>query len=177
MELAKMARYAQVTTSLQDPMLAKASEVLVANDADVAKADFTLKDLNGKKYSLSGLKGKIVLLNFWATQCNSCKKEMQDLDLIYTHYEQQGLVILSITGDNPFATNKFLSGKNYHPPVLFDDGGKVGKDFHVDEQHPEGLPRTFVFDREGKLVGESMDMCTQRQLFTMLGKAGLQPNK
>jgi hypothetical protein len=47
----------------------------------------------------------------------------------------------------------------------------------VDELHPEGLPRTFVFDREGKLVGESIDMCTQRQFFLMLGKAGLQPAK
>jgi thiol-disulfide isomerase/thioredoxin len=132
--------------------------------------------LDGKKYTLSALKGKIVLINFWATQCVACKKEMQDLDLIYTHYEPQGLVILSITGDNPFATNKYLSAKGYHPPVLFDDG-KVAKDFHVDEAHPEGLPRTFVFDREGKLVGESIDMCTQRQFFIMLGKAGLQPAK
>jgi peroxiredoxin len=177
MQLARLARLAQITTTLQDPMLTKAADVLAANDADVAKADFTLKDLNGKKYTLSGLRGKIVLINFWAAQCLACAKEMQDLDLIYTHYQQQGLVILSITGDNPFATNKYLSSKNYHPTVLFDDGGKVGKDFHVDELHPEGLPRTFVFDREGKLVGESLDACTQRQFFIMLGKAGLQPEK
>ncbi len=176
MELAKLARFAQIKTSLSDPQLTKASEILVANDADIAKADFTLKDLNGKKYALSTLKGKIVLINFWSTQCISCKKEMQDLDLIYTNYEPQGLVILSITGDNPFATNKYLASKGYHPPVLFDDG-KVAKDFHVDEMHPEGLPRTFVFDREGKLVGESIDMCTQRQFFLMLGKAGLQPRR
>ena len=177
MQLARLARIAQITTSLKDPMLTKAADILAANDADIAKADFTLKDLNGKKYTLSALKGKIVLLNFWATQCIACKKEMQDLDLIYTHYEPQGLVILSITGDNPFATNKYLSGKGYHPPVLFDDGGKAAKDFHVDELHPEGLPRTFVFDRDGKLVGESIDACTQRQFFIMLGKAGLQPAK
>ena len=177
MELAKLARFAQIKTNLSDPLLTKAGEILVANDADIAKADFTLKDLNGKKYTLSALKGKIVLINFWATPCVACKKEMQDLDLIYTNYEPQGLVILSITGDNPFATNKYLSGKGYHPPVLFDDGGKVGKDFHVDEMRPEGLPRTFVFDREGKLVGESIDTCTQRQFFLMLGKAGLQPRR
>lgn len=177
MQLAKLARIAQITTSLQDPMLTKAAGILAANDADVAKADFTLKDLNGKKYTLSALKGKIVLVNFWATQCVACKKEMQDLDLIYTHYQSQGLLILSITGDNPFATNRYLSGKDYHPPVLFDDGGKVAKDFHVDELHPEGLPRTFVFNRDGKLVGESIDACTQRQFFSMLGQAGLEPAK
>lgn len=177
MILAKIARYAQITSSLKDPMLTKADEILVANEADAAKADFTLKDVNGKKVTLSSLKGKIVLINFWSSACMPCIKEMQDLDLIYTHYEPQGLMILSITGDNPFRANAYLSGKGYHPTVLFDDGGKVGKDFHVDELHPEGLPKSFVFDREGKLVGVSIDMCTQRQFFVMLGKAGLQPNK
>jgi peroxiredoxin len=95
---------------------------------------------------------------------------MQDLDLIYTHYQQQGLVVLSITDENPFTVNSYLSPLGYHPPVLTDDGGKVAKQFHVD-----GLPRTFVFDRDGKLVAESIDMRTQRQFFAMLAKAGLQP--
>jgi len=175
MDLAKLVRYGGMTTSLNDSELAKAAAVLAANDADVAKADFTLKDMNSKKVTLSALKGKIVLINFWNTGCPNCVEEMQDLDLIYTHYQQQGLVILSITGDNPFFVGKYLAGKNYHPTVLFDDGNKVGKAFHVDQLHPEGLPRTFVFDREGKLVGESIDMCTQRQFFIMLGKAGLKP--
>ncbi len=170
--LAKLARYAGITTSLKDPALTKAGEILAANDADVAKADFTLKDLNGKKVTFSALRGKIVLVNFWATECGTCHKEMQDLDLIYTHYQQQGLVILSITDENPFKVNGYMSHMNYHPTVLLDDGGKTGKAFHID-----GVPRTFVFDRDGKLVGESIDMCTQRQFFAMLGKAGLQPNK
>ena len=169
-ELAKLARYEGVTTTLNDPQLTRAKETLAANDSDVAKADFTLKDLNGKKVTLSALRGKIVLVNFWATWCPPCRKEMQDLDLIYTHYQQEGLVILSITNENPFTVGSFLSGKGYHPPVLLDDGGKVAKDFHVD-----GLPRTFVFDRDGKLVAEAIDMRTQRQFFDMLALAGLQP--
>ena len=169
-DLAKLARYEGITTDFKDPMLSIADDILVANDADVAKADFTLKDLQGKKYTLSALKGKIVLVNFWATWCQPCRKEMQDLDLIYTHYQQQGLVVLSITNENPFQVNNYLSPLGYHPPVLTDDGGKVAKQFHVD-----GLPRTFVFDRDGKLVAESIDMRTQRQFFAMLAKAGLQP--
>jgi peroxiredoxin len=172
MELAKLDRYEGITTDLSDPLLTKAGEILAADDADVQKADFTLKDLKGKKVTLSALRGKIVLVNFWATWCPPCRKEMQDLDLIYTHYQQEGLVILSITNENPFTVNSFISPTGYHPPVLLDDGGKVGKEFHVD-----GLPRTFVFDREGKLVAQSIDMRTQRQFFAMLAKAGLQPIK
>jgi peroxiredoxin len=177
MDLARLVVYGGTKTTLSDPMLAKAEEIATANRDDAAKADFTLKDTNGKKVTLSALRGKIVLVNFWAIQCAPCKQEMQNLDLIYTHYQPQGLVVLSITGDNPFATASYLASKGYHPVVLFDDGNKVGKQFHVDQLHPEGLPRTFVFDREGKLVAESVGVSTQRQFFAMLAIAGLQPNK
>jgi peroxiredoxin len=175
-DLAKLARYAQITTSLKDPMLTKANDILVANEADVQKADFTLKDINGKKVTFSSLKGKIVLVNFWSSECATCRKEMQDLDLIYAHYAPQGLVVLSITGDNPFRVGTYMASKGYHPTVLIDDTGKVGKQFHVEELEPDGTPRTFVFNRDGKLIGESIATCTQRQFFAMLGTAGLQPN-
>lgn len=173
MDLAKLARYAQITTSLKDPLLAKADEILAANQADVAKADFTLKDANGKKVTLSALRGKIVLINFWSAECLPCRNEMTDLDLIYTHYQSQGLVILSVVSPTPeslFDMNHYLLGRSYHPPVLLDDKGKIGAMFHID-----GVPRTFVFDRDGKLVAESIDLSTQRQLFGMLATAGLHP--
>jgi thiol-disulfide isomerase/thioredoxin len=111
-----------------------------------------------------------VLVNFWATWCPPCQQEMQDLDLIYIHYQPAGLVILSLTNENPFTVASYLANKGYHPPVLIDDEGKVAKEFRVD-----GLPRTFVFDRNGKLVAEAIDMRTQRQFFAMLAVAGLQP--
>jgi peroxiredoxin len=172
MELAKMVRYEQVAVDLKDPMLGKADEILTANDADAAKADFTLKDIEGKKVTLSALRGKIVLVNFWGTICQSCKKEMADLDLIYTHFQSQGLAILSVAAENDFRVGTFLRGNpgTYHPTVLIDSDSKVTKQFHVDN-----LPRAFVFDRDGKLVAESMDMRTQKQLFQMLAKAGLHP--
>jgi len=171
MDLAKLARYEGIATSMKDPLLDKADAILAANDADVQNADFTLKDLDGKKVTLSQLRGKIVLVNFWATWCPPCRKEMADLDLIYTHYKQQGLMILSLTNENPFKVNSFLAPTGYHPPVLLDEGGKIAKAFHVD-----GLPRNFVFDRDGKLVAQAIDMRTQRQFFLMLAKAGLQPS-
>lgn len=171
MDLARLVRYEGVKTTLADPMLMKAGQILLADDADVQKADFTLKDLNGKKITLSALRGKIVLVNFWATWCPPCRKEMSDLDLIYTHYQSQGLVVLSLSSENAFLVSSFLRSRGgYHPEVLIDDGGKVAKQFHVD-----GLPRTFVFNRDGKLVAEAIDMRTQRQFFAMLAAAGLQP--
>ena len=170
MDLAKLVRYEGISSIMKDPLLDAADRILVADDADVEKADFTLKDLKGKPVTLLQLRGKIVLVNFWATWCPPCRKEMVDLDLIYTHYQKQGLVILSLTSEKKSTVKDFLASKDYHPPVLLDDGGQVAKAFHVD-----GLPRNFVFDRDGKLVAEAIDMRTQRQFFHMLAKAGLQP--
>lgn len=170
LDLAKLVRYENVNVTLNDPLFTKAGQILVDNDADIQKADFTLKDLKGKKYTLSELRGKIVLVNFWATWCPPCRLEMPDLDLIYTHFQSQGLVILSITDEDPFKVNSFISAKGYHPPVLLDPDSKVHKLFHVD-----GLPKNFIFNREGKLVAQSIDQCTQHQFLVMLSKTDLHP--
>jgi len=179
LDLAKLVRYEHMSPTIpdkdgdkpfDDPQLAQATAILVANDAEIEKADFTLKDLHGKKWTLSELRGKIVLVNFWATWCPPCRKEMPDLDVIYTHFESQGLVILSLTDENPFKVTSFFTGNNYHPPVLLDEDGKVHKQFHVD-----GIPKSFVFNREGKLVAETIDERTQHQFLVMLSQAGLHP--
>ena len=85
LELASLVRYKNVTTTLKDPLFVKAGQVLIANDADVEKADFTLKDLHNKKVTLSELRGKIVVVNFWATWCPPCRLEMPDLGQWHRH--------------------------------------------------------------------------------------------
>jgi peroxiredoxin len=168
--LAQLVRYEGMKTDLKDPQLMQALKNLIADDDDVQKADFKLEDLDGKKVTLSGLRGKIVLVNFWATWCPPCRKEMPDLDLIYSHYKSQGLVILGITDESTATVIPFIRQGNYTYPILLDAGHVVGKQFHV-----EGIPRTYVFNRDGKLVAESIDMRTQRQFFGMLAAAGLHP--
>jgi peroxiredoxin len=93
---------------------------------------------------------------------------MPNLDAIYTQYANQGLVILSITDENPSKVNSFLEGKDYHPPVLIDSDRAVNNEFHV-----EGIPQTFVFDRDGKLAGIAIDQSTQSQFLALLTQAGL----
>ncbi len=170
MDLARLARYEHVAVSLDDPLYKKANDILAANEADIAKADFTLTDLNGKKWTLSELRGKIVLVNFWATWCAPCREEMPSLDDLYTHYQNEGLVILSITDETPTKVDAFLEGKNYHPPVLIDSERVANTEFHV-----EGIPQTFVFDRDGKLAGIAIDQSTKQQFFVLLAQAGLKP--
>ena len=170
MELARLVHYAGMTTTVTDPQLAEAEAILTANDADVAKADFTLTDLNNKKVTLSALRGKIVLVNFFSLNCPNCLHEMMDLNLIYQHYQSQGLVILSITDDDIRPVGAFAKANNITYPILFDRLHQASEAFHV-----ENKPRDFVFDRDGKLVGQSIDMMTQQQIFPILGRAGLKP--
>ena len=169
-DLAKLVRYERVHSTLVDPEYAKAGKVLFDQDAEIEKADFTLQDLHGKKYTFSELRGKIVVINFWTTRCSPCRREMPDLDLLYTHFQDQGLVVLSITDEAPFAVNAYLAPTGYHPPVLIDTDSKVHGLFHVD-----GTPRTFVFDRKGNLVGKGIDQCTQQQFLQMLSNTDLHP--
>jgi thiol-disulfide isomerase/thioredoxin len=167
-ELASLVRYEGVTTTLADALFVKAGKQLAANDAAVEKVDFTLKDLNNKKVTLSELRGKIVMVNFWATWCPPCRLEMPDLDFLYTSFQPQGLVVLSITDEDPAKVNSFIAASGYHPPVLLDPGDAIRKLFRF-----EGIPRTFLFDRGGKLIGVAEDQRTRGQFLAMLARAGL----
>jgi thiol-disulfide isomerase/thioredoxin len=169
-DLANLVRYEGAAEELNNPLYAKAQQTLVDEETEIAKADFTLKDLRGKKWTLSELRGKIVMVNFWATWCGPCKLEMPNLDFFYTRFGSQGLVVLSITNEEGFKVASYTSAWNYHPPILIDVGGKVFQQFHI-----QGIPRTFLFDRDGKLLADAIDQRTQRQFLVMLSKTDLHP--
>jgi peroxiredoxin len=169
-DLARLVRYEGIRTDFTGPQLAKANAILAASDADVEKADFTLNDMKGKKYTFSQLRGKVVLVNFWATWCPPCPKELSDLDAVYMRLQLQELIVLSITPDAPSDLNRFFSRGGVHLPVLLDTDGKVLEEFHVD-----GLPMTYVFNRKGRLAAKSINVRNQHQFLLMLAKAGLHP--
>jgi hypothetical protein len=103
-ELAKLVRYEGVTAGSSDPQFAQSMDLLKAHDAEAETVDFTLegfnlKSLGVKKATLSQFRGKIVLVNFWATWCPPCRSEMPDLGAIYDHFKDQ-LVVLSITDED-----------------------------------------------------------------------------
>lgn len=168
-ELARLARYEHMQVGLSDPQYAAAMEKLEADDQARRDADFTLPDLEGKKWTLKSLAGRVVLVNFWATWCPPCRKEIPDLDTLYKRFQSQGLVILAISDEDAAKVKPFVTQQAFTYPVLLDAGGMVGKLFRV-----EGIPKTFVYDRKGKLVAQSIDMRTQRQFLEMLKLAGLQ---
>lgn len=168
-ELASLVRYEHVQATLDNPQFAEAMAKLEADDAKRQKADFTLTDLQGKSWNLRDLRGKVVLVNFWATWCPPCRKEMPDLDTLYNRFKDQGFVVLAISDEESAKVAPFISERKISYPVLLDPGRKVNDAFIV-----EGIPKSFVYDRDGKMVAQSIDMRTQKQFLQMLAQAGLQ---
>jgi peroxiredoxin len=167
-ELASLVRYEHVQASLDNPQFAAAMSKLEADDQRRQQIDFTLTDLAGKTWTLKELHGKIVLVNFWATWCPPCRKEMPDLDLLFHQFADQGLVVLAISDENADKVKPFVQERKVTYPVLLDPGRKVTELFQV-----EGIPKSFLYDREGKLVAQAIDMRTRDQFLAMLKQAGL----
>jgi thiol-disulfide isomerase/thioredoxin len=157
-----------MNVSSDDPQFAAAMARLKEEDELKQQVDFTLTDLEGKTWTLKSLQGKVVLVNFWATWCPPCRKEMPDLDSLYQRFKGQGLVILAISDEEADKVKPYLAERKVTFPILLDPGRKVNELFRID-----GIPKSFVYDRNGKLVAQSIDMRTQKQFLEMLGSAGL----
>src|SRR5271157_3234811 len=171
-ELATLVRYENVEVSPDlnnDEQFRAAMTRLEADDRKREHPEFTLKDLSGKTWTFAELRGKVVLVNFWATWCPPCRKEMPDLETLFERFSSKGLVVLGISDEEAAKVEPFIRESQVSFPVLLDPGRKVNEMFVV-----EGIPKSFVYDREGKLVAQSIDMRTQKQFLEMLGKAGLE---
>jgi len=168
--LAELVRFEHVQASVDDPQFAAAMAKIDADEKQRQNADFTLIDLQGTKWTRKNLKGRVVLVNFWATWCGPCRKEMPDLEALYQQFKGQGLVVLAIDDDeNESKVRPFIAEQKYTFPILLDEGGKTCAQFRV-----VGIPKSLVYDRNGKLVAQAMDMRTRKQFLEMLALAGIE---
>ena len=127
--------------------------------------NFTLPDiLNGKEYSLSQFKGKVVLINFFTFFCMPCREEMPDINKIYNEYKGQGLQVLGIGLSSDPTQLRFLvkqMGLNY--PVL-KGTSKVGKDY----DNVELVPTTFIIDKQGNIVHKILGARTKADFIKLI---------
>ncbi|MDI1242551.1 MAG: TlpA disulfide reductase family protein [bacterium] len=115
------------------------------------RADLSLKDLTGAAQTLAGLKGRVVVLNFWATWCEPCKKEMPDLSAIQNDYAALGVQVVGAAGDDAADGAKVLSfirEFKVNFPVWIGATTDDMKRFGLGEV----LPATVIIDKEGKIV-------------------------
>jgi peroxiredoxin len=94
---------------------------------------------------------------------------MPDMEKLYQRFAQKGLVVLAVSDEKRETVDGFLKDKSYTFPVLLDPDRKVNTAFGV-----EGIPQSFLFDRQGKLSAQSIDMRTERQFLEMFKAVGLE---
>jgi thiol-disulfide isomerase/thioredoxin len=111
--------------------------------------DFTVDDLRGRKISSDDLYGKVVLIDFWATWCQPCKKEMPGYQKLLGRYGSQGFVVIGFKFDTMTDTEdpiKFVNKIGVHYPLAIATGDLKQKFGGI-----EGLPTTILYDRQGIL--------------------------
>ena len=120
----------------------------VAAQKTLPAKEFTLKDLSSKKVSLSDFRGKVILLNFFATWCPPCRLEIPELEKIHQQNKNKGLVVLGVSLDKdvvPFMVKNFVKEMKINYPVL------MGTEEVADHYLITGVPVTVVITKDGKV--------------------------
>ena len=124
-----------------------------------ANLDFTVKDMNGAKVRLTDYKGKVILINFWATWCAPCQVEIPGFIELYAQYKDKGFVILGISGDDDAETLRtFATQWKINYPLL------VGRDDEklLDAYGPLfGYPTSVIVGRNGTVCGRHVGPATK----------------
>lgn len=110
--------------------------------------DFSVKDLGGKEIKLSSLKGKVVMVNFWATWCPPCKEEIPSMMKLNKSMEGKPFQMLAVSIDEGGKADveKYFKSSGNSLPACLDSDGAVSKSYGI-----TGVPETFIVDKSGKI--------------------------
>lgn len=109
---------------------------------------FTVTTLDGRKISSDSLRGKVVLVNFWATWCPPCREEMPAMERLWQHHKDQGFVIVAVSLDaDPAVVKPFVDQHKLTFPVALDPKMDLGNAYGV-----RALPSSFIVDTQGYLA-------------------------
>lgn len=122
--------------------------------------DFRLSNLHDQTVTLSELKGKGVMLNFWATWCEPCRKEMPDMQRQYEIYKDQGIEIVAVNiAESNLAAQRFAERYELHFPIVMDRDRTVTRQYNVGQ-----LPSSFFIDENGVVVEHVVGMMSADQI-------------
>jgi peroxiredoxin len=137
---------ARTTRGLAGVLLAAAAAGASAVPSGPAP-DFTLRALDGPNLRLQEQRGRVVMVNFWATWCGPCRQEMPQLNKLYDKYKSAGFVLLGVNVDDDTSNAAGVAGKlGVKFPVLLDTDKKVSKLYDLST-----MPSTVIIDRDGKV--------------------------
>ena len=139
----------------------RARVAVCESNGKTANLDFVLKDINGRDVALSAYKGKVVILDFWATWCPPCKIEIPNFVELYKKYQSRGFVMLGVSVDDPISTLKPFAKKfkmNY--PVLI---GIDRDDIKAAFGPIHGFPTSFIIGRDGTICSQHTGFVPKEQ--------------
>jgi peroxiredoxin len=144
----------------QDPAKSEAAQDRCEASAKNANLSFTLKDINGKNVALSAYKGQVILLDFWATWCPPCRKEIPGFIELYSTYKSRGLVVLGVSMDESVSDiTPFVKQLTINYPILIGyERPDIEKAFG-----PIPLPTSFVIARDGRICGKHTGFVSKDQ--------------
>ena len=146
-------------TSVAYTPKSEAAEDVCETTGKAADLNFTVKDIKGKDVALSAFKGNVILLDFWATWCPPCKKEIPGFVGLYNTYKPRGFVVVGVSVDDSTSdVKKFVKQFKMNYPVL---DGHDREDLQKAFAPMPGFPTTFVIARDGNI-------CFQHTGFTPL---------
>ncbi|WP_139994091.1 TlpA family protein disulfide reductase [Paenibacillus paridis] len=140
------------------------SSILNASATLADSIDFTLTDLDGNEVNLQDLRGKNVYLNFWATWCKWCKKELPDINKVTGLYKDKDLVVLAVSvGENQKLVSSFIQEHGYEVTTLVDPDKKVAEEYGV-----TALPVSIFIDKNGKIAHRKLGTMYEEELKTVI---------
>jgi len=128
---------------------------------------FSLKDNDGKTYSPESLKGKVIVLNFWATWCPPCRAEIPAFKTVYDKYREKGVEILGVSLDHKGwdVIRPFLKQHEINYPVVL-GGADIAKAYG----NIRSIPTTVIIDRKGKVIDSHVGAMSEAQLVKLFEK-------
>lgn len=129
---------------------------------------FEVTSMDGERKSLASLKGKVVLVEFWATWCTYCVGGMPALDELYRSHREQGLEVMMISNEDPAKVKAFVEDQPYDLPFYLDHNGE-GHTFYDVVSYPSSV----IIDREGNVVAKLRGAHPNSTLLEVLDAAGL----
>ena len=131
--------------------------------------DFTLSALQGGDVRLRDLRGKVVLLDFWASWCGPCRRELPVIEKLHRDFQRKGLVVLGINDEDPETSQRFVQANRYSFSTLVDSRREVHRTYKV-----TAIPTVYVIDRKGRVVVRFVGGRGEPELAAAIRQAGLE---
>jgi thiol-disulfide isomerase/thioredoxin len=131
------------------------------SQARTANLQFVVDDISGKRIALDSYRGHVILLDFWATWCAPCRKQIPEFIDLYKRYKSRGVIVLGVSVDeSPALVKKFVKELRVNYPILL--GGT--RDDLQQAFGPVGFPTLYIIDRDGKIRSQQMGLTSMEEV-------------